>query len=62
LSGAFYFPSDTLTFNGTSGMTLSCFQMVALRLAFSGNAAITNTCTPPVGGNAWQLDSVRLIS
>jgi Flp pilus assembly protein TadG len=62
LSGAFYFPKDTLTFNGTSGMTLSCFQMVALRLAFSGNAAITNTCTPPVGGNAWQLDSVRLIS
>jgi Flp pilus assembly protein TadG len=62
LSGAFYFPSDTLTFNGTSGMTLSCFQMVALRLAFSGNAAITNTCTPPGGADAWTLDSVRLIS
>jgi Flp pilus assembly protein TadG len=63
LSGAFYFPNDTLTFNGTSGMTLNCFQMVALRLAFSGNAAITNTCTDKPGDeDAWQLDSVRLIS
>jgi Flp pilus assembly protein TadG len=63
LSGAFYFPKDTLTFNGTSGMTLNCFQMVALRLAFSGNAAITNTCTDKPGDeDAWQLDSVRLIS
>jgi Flp pilus assembly protein TadG len=62
-SGAFYFPNDTLTFNGTSGMTLNCFQMVALRLAFSGNAAITNTCTDKPGDeDAWQLDSVRLIS
>lgn len=63
LEGAFYFPNDTLTFNGTSGMTLSCFQMVALRLAFSGNAAITNTCTDrPGDDDAWSLDSVRLIS
>ena len=62
LSGAFYFPNDTLTFNGTSGMTLNCFQMVALRLSFSGNAAITNTCTPPGGAPKWSLDSVRLIS
>lgn len=62
LSGAFYFPKDTLTFNGTSGMTLTCFQMVALRLSFSGNAAITNTCTPPGGEPKWSLDSVRLIS
>jgi len=60
LSGAFYFPKDTLTFNGTSGMTLSCFQMVALRLAFSGNAAITNTCA--LDPNKWSVTSVRLIS
>ena len=60
LSGAFYFPKDTLTFNGTSGMALSCFQMVALRLAFSGNAAITNTCA--LDPNKWSVTSVRLIS
>jgi len=60
LSGAFYFPKDTLTFNGTSGMALSCFQMVALRLSFSGNAAITNTCA--LDPNKWSVTSVRLIS
>jgi hypothetical protein len=61
LSGAFYFPNDTLTFNGTSGMSLNCFQMVALRLSFSGNATITNTCDLPGGNNKWSLTAVRLI-
>ncbi|WP_461159495.1 pilus assembly protein TadG-related protein [Sphingobium sp. TomMM35A] len=58
-SGAFYFPKDTLTFNGTSGMTLDCFQMVALRLAFSGNSVIRNTCDLPP---EWSISAVRLIS
>jgi len=62
LSGAFYFPNDTLLFNGTSGMSLNCFQMVALRLTFSGDSNITNTCTPVAGNSAaWTLDAVRLI-
>jgi len=58
-SGAFYFPNDTLTFNGTAGMTLNCFQMVAGWLSFSGNASITNTC--PLDPTKWALSSVRLI-
>jgi hypothetical protein len=58
-SGAFYFPNDTLTFNGTAGMTLNCFQMVAGWLSFSGNASITNTC--PLDPTKWALNSVRLI-
>jgi hypothetical protein len=62
LSGAFYFPNDTLTFNGTAGMSLNCFQMVGLRLSFSGNATITNTCTLPGGDNKWSLTAVRLIT
>ena len=62
LSGAFYFPNDTLTFNGTSGMSLNCFQMVAMRLSFSGNATITNTCIPRGGEEKWSLTAVRLIS
>lgn len=60
-SGAFYFPNDELTFNGTSGMSLNCFQMVASWLTFSGNANITNTCDLPGGNAKWSLDSVRLI-
>ncbi|HKY81862.1 MAG TPA: TadE/TadG family type IV pilus assembly protein [Sphingobium sp.] len=63
LSGAFYFPNDTLTFNGTSGMSLTCFQMVAMRLSFSGNATINNTCDDlPNGKEKWSLTAVRLIS
>jgi hypothetical protein len=62
LSGAFYFPNDTLTFNGTAGMSLNCFQMVGLRLSFSGNATITNTCTLPGGDSKWSLTAVRLIT
>jgi Flp pilus assembly protein TadG len=62
LSGAFYFPNDTLTFNGTSGMSLNCFQMVGLRLSFSGNATITNTCDLPGGNKKWSLTAVRLIT
>ena len=58
-SGAFYFPNDTLTFNGTAGMSLDCFQMVAGWLSFSGNASITNTC--PLDPTKWALNSVRLI-
>jgi hypothetical protein len=61
-SGAFYFPKDTLTFNGTSGMSLNCFQMVGLKLSFSGTSNITNTCIPPGGAPEWSLESVRLIS
>jgi len=63
LSGAFYFPNDTLTFNGTSGMSLNCFQLVGKRLSFSGNATITNTCTPlPGDPEDWSLTAVRLIT
>lgn len=63
LSGAFYFPNDTLTFNGTTGMSLTCFQMVANRLSFSGNATINNTCDDlPNGKEKWSLSAVRLIS
>lgn len=62
VSGAFYFPKDELTFNGTSGMSSNCFQMVARRLKFTGNSNIVNTCEPPGGKEEWDLDKVRLIS
>lgn len=62
LEGAFYFPSDELTFNGTSGMKVTCFQMVGRRLKFTGDSEIDNTCTPKSGGSdSWTLDRVRLI-
>jgi hypothetical protein len=36
--------------------------MVGLRLSFSGNATITNTCTLPGGDSKWSLTAVRLIT
>ena len=61
IEGAWYFPKDTLSFNGTSGMNLSCFQMVANNLSFSGDATISNTCTNAPPGT-WSITSVRLIA
>jgi len=62
LSGAYYFPNDELTFNGNAGMTLECFQLVALRLQFTGNPEIDNSC-PDRPGNEddWTINAVRLI-
>ena len=62
LAGAWYFPKDTLNFNGTAGMQVTCFQMVAHNLSFSGDASMTNTCTPPGGSSVWALSQVRLIA
>jgi len=52
LKGAFYFPKGDLVFNGNSGMTINCLQLVALHLSFSGSSTITNTCpsTDPTSG------------
>lgn len=61
IEGAWYFPKDTLNFNGTAGMNLSCFQMVANNLSFSGDATISNTCTNAPPGT-WSITSVRLIA
>ena len=63
LTGAFYFPSDELTFNGTSGMSVTCFQMIGKTLKFTGDSDIENSCTDMPGGeDSWILDKVRLIS
>jgi hypothetical protein len=61
IEGAWYFPKDTLNFNGTAGMSLTCFQMVANNLSFSGDATINNTCTNAPPGT-WSITSVRLIA
>lgn len=59
--GAFYFPTQNLTFNGNSDMVTNCIQLVALRLTFEGNTTINNNC--PTGGGAKSFDAtwVRLV-
>lgn len=57
--GAFYFPSQAMSFSGTSGMTTDCVKMVSRRVTFIGNSSIVNNCPnyiPKITGT-----SVRLI-
>jgi hypothetical protein len=51
-----------MTFNGTTGMQTECLQLVARRLAFSGNSRVSNQC--PTDGKAKAFDAifVRLVS
>lgn len=61
LQGAFYFPSQELDFSGTSGMTTDCMQLVALRLTFIGNTAVSNTCPAGSGASSFIGSQVRLV-
>ena len=59
--GAFYFPTQKVTFRGNSNMATNCIQLVAYRLTFEGNTVINNEC--PTGGGAKAFDAtwVRLV-
>lgn len=61
LEGALYFPAANLTFNGTSGMTTNCMQIVAKDVQFTGNSTIANTCTSSEGGKDFTGRKVRLV-
>lgn len=62
VQGAFYFPRSDLQFNGTTGMTTRCIQLVARRLEFSGNGSVINSCAPGTGNRGFQGRFVRLIA
>lgn len=57
--GSMYFPSTSVTFNGTSGMSTACVQLVAWQVQFSGNTNISNVC--PGGPGGWDGSMVRLV-
>ncbi|KFG88593.1 hypothetical protein BV98_003779 [Sphingobium herbicidovorans NBRC 16415] len=58
--GAFYFPSQAMSFSGTSGMTTNCVKMVGRRVTFIGNSSIVNQCEN-TGVNEITGTMVRLI-
>jgi Flp pilus assembly protein TadG len=60
ISGALYFPKADLTFNGDSGMSANCMQIVGKDVTFTGNSAVTNTCTGHNYG-AFTGKKVRLV-
>jgi hypothetical protein len=59
--GAFYFPKQTTTFNGTTGMTTTCMQLVAYTVNFSGNMDINNSCPNGSGARSFVGKKVRLV-
>ena len=62
LSGALYFPNQTLDINGTSNLTFTCAQFVSRTISFSGNGSINNTCTAGYGDDAITGNHVRLVA
>jgi len=60
ISGALYFPNGDLRFNGDSGMTANCMQIVVKDVIFTGNSAVSNTCTG-VDYGAFTGKKVRLV-
>jgi hypothetical protein len=59
--GAFYFPNQPVTFNGTAGMQTNCLQLVARNVTYSGNMDISNTCPSDSGAGAFDGKKVRLV-
>ncbi len=59
--GAFYFPSQGLEFNGTTGMRTDCVQIAARRVTFIGNSSIINQCPPNSGAGAFSGLRVFLV-
>jgi hypothetical protein len=60
ISGALYFPKADITFNGDSGMSANCMQIVAKDVQFTGNSSVSNTCTG-VDYGAFTGKKVRLV-
>lgn len=59
--GAFYFPNQQVTFNGTAGMQTNCMQLVARDVTYSGNMSINNSCPSDSGAGAFTGKLVRLV-
>ncbi|MBW8785792.1 MAG: hypothetical protein JF593_14350 [Novosphingobium sp.] len=62
LQGAMYIPSQSVTYNGTSGMTTDCLQMVVKRATFSGNSTISNVCPSGSGAHSFTGTTVKLVA
>jgi len=60
ISGALYFPKADITFNGDSGMSANCMQIVAKDVKFTGNSSVSNTCTGHTYGS-FTGKKVRLV-
>jgi hypothetical protein len=60
-SGAFYFPSQDLNYNGNAGMDTTCLYLVASTVNFVGNATLDNVCDAYGTSHALSGLLVRLV-
>jgi Flp pilus assembly protein TadG len=60
--GAFYFPRQLLSFNGTSGMNTACVQIVARQVDWRGNTNIQNVCPPASGASSFKGTQIKLVA
>jgi Flp pilus assembly protein TadG len=60
-TGAYYFPSADLRFNGNSNVNSTCLQMIAQRLRFIGTFDLRNRCDAGVNGGNVQRRLIRLV-
>ncbi len=62
ITGALYFPNQTLSFSGGSTSTVTCIELVARKVTLTGNAALKVDCSGtgvlPIsgGGNATLME------
>lgn len=61
LEGAIYLPSQKIEFNGNSGFTTQCVQLVGSQIKFTGNTSISNAC-PVSGAKSFDGAVIRLVA
>jgi hypothetical protein len=61
LQGAIYMPKQLVEFNGTTGMSTQCLQIVSRNVTFIGNSTINNVCPPDSGSKAFDGVVVKLV-
>jgi hypothetical protein len=58
ITGALYFPSESVTFNGGSSTGANCTQIVADTISITGNSYFSNQC---IGDGLADAQSVQLV-
>ncbi len=61
LQGAIYIPRNMIRMNGNTNINMTCMQLIAYRLTFTGNSQITNQCPANSGSAAFRGNTVRLL-
>lgn len=61
LEGAIYMAGQEVEFTGTTGMNTNCLQLVARRITWNGNSAISNVCPPGSGAQSFTGTAIRLV-